>query len=39
VLSADYFDATAVPDEEIKNITSVLTLVGGQTVSGDPNAR
>jgi predicted amidohydrolase YtcJ len=39
VLSADYFDASAVPDEAIKKITSVLTLVGGQTVSGDPNAR
>jgi predicted amidohydrolase YtcJ len=39
VLSADYFDANAVPDDAIKSITSVLTLVGGQTVSGDPNAR
>jgi predicted amidohydrolase YtcJ len=37
VLSADYFDAAAVPDEEIKRITSVLTLVGGQIVHGDPD--
>ena len=37
VLSADYFDARAVPDEDIKRLTSVLTLVGGQIVYGDPN--
>jgi predicted amidohydrolase YtcJ len=38
VLSADYFDAAAVPDEAIKRITSVLTLVGGQIVHGDPDS-
>jgi len=32
VLSADYF---AVPDEAIKDITSVLTVVGGNVVHGD----
>ncbi len=32
VLSADYF---AVPDESIKDITSVLTIVGGNVVHGD----
>jgi predicted amidohydrolase YtcJ len=35
VLSADYFDARAVPDEAIKGVRSVLTLVGGQIVHGD----
>jgi predicted amidohydrolase YtcJ len=35
VLSADYFDARAVSDEAIKNVRSVLTLVGGQIVYGD----
>ncbi|HEX7235693.1 MAG TPA: amidohydrolase family protein [Gammaproteobacteria bacterium] len=35
VLSNDYFDSRAVNDEEIKRITSVLTLVGGQVVYGD----
>ena len=35
VLSADYFDARAVPDEEIKKMRSVLTLVGGEIVHGD----
>jgi hypothetical protein len=34
VLSADYF---SVPDEEIKNLTSVLTIVGGEIVHGDRN--
>jgi hypothetical protein len=38
VLSADYFDADAVPDEDIKAVTSVLTLVGGEIVFGDANA-
>ena len=38
VLSADYFDAGAVPDEAIKSVHSVLTLVGGQIVHGDPDA-
>lgn len=35
VLSADYFDADAVPDEAIKQLRSVLTLVGGEVVYGD----
>ena len=38
VLSADYFDSRAVNDEEIKRITSVLTVVGGQIVYGSPEA-
>jgi predicted amidohydrolase YtcJ len=38
VLSADYFDEQAVPDEGIKRLSSVLTLVGGQIVHGDPDA-
>jgi predicted amidohydrolase YtcJ len=38
VLSADYFDSSAVPDEAIKSITSVLTLVGGQIEHGDSEA-
>jgi predicted amidohydrolase YtcJ len=38
VLSADYFDARAVPDEAIKGIRSVLTLVGGEIVHGDADA-
>jgi predicted amidohydrolase YtcJ len=37
VLSADYFDAGTVSDEDIKRVTSVLTLVGGQIVHGDPD--
>jgi predicted amidohydrolase YtcJ len=32
VLSADYF---SVPDESVKEITSVLTVVGGKVVHGD----
>lgn len=32
LLSADYF---SVPDEDIKDITSVLTVVGGRVVHGD----
>jgi hypothetical protein len=35
VLSSDYFDARAVSDEDIKRLTSVLTLVGGQIVHGN----
>jgi predicted amidohydrolase YtcJ len=35
VLSDDYFDARSVTDEDIKRLTSVLTIVGGQTVYGD----
>jgi predicted amidohydrolase YtcJ len=38
VLSADYFDESAVPDEAIKNVRSLLTLVGGQIVYGDADA-
>jgi predicted amidohydrolase YtcJ len=38
VLSADYFDERAVSDEAIKDIRSVLTLVGGQIVHGDPES-
>jgi hypothetical protein len=38
VLSADYFDARAVPDEAIKDVRSVLTLVGGEVVHGDADA-
>jgi predicted amidohydrolase YtcJ len=34
VLSADYFDARATPDEEIKKIRSVLTVVDGRIVHG-----
>jgi predicted amidohydrolase YtcJ len=32
VLSNDYFDPQKVPDEAIKKLTSVLTVVGGQVV-------
>ena len=38
VLSNDYFDSRAVGDEDIKRLTSVLTLVGGQIVFGNPDA-
>src|SRR5688572_13230092 len=37
VLSDDYFDSRAVNDEDIKRITAVLTLVGGQIVHGNPD--
>lgn len=36
VLGANYFDEGEVPDEDIKRIRSVLTLVGGEVVHGDP---
>jgi predicted amidohydrolase YtcJ len=36
VLSEDYFDSRAVTDEDIKRLTAVLTVVGGQIVYGDP---
>jgi len=36
VLSDDYFDQNAVSDEAIKGISSVLTIVGGEIVHGDP---
>ena len=35
VLSADYFDAAAVPDERIKDLHSVLTVVNGKVVHDD----
>jgi predicted amidohydrolase YtcJ len=35
VLSDDYFDAGAVPDDAIKQIRSLLTVVGGKIVFGD----
>jgi predicted amidohydrolase YtcJ len=35
VLSADVFDANAVPDEAIREIKSVMTIVGGRIVHGD----
>jgi predicted amidohydrolase YtcJ len=38
VLSADYFDATAVSDDAIKKLHAVLTLVGGEVVHGDAGA-
>ncbi|MBN1239488.1 MAG: amidohydrolase family protein [Gammaproteobacteria bacterium] len=34
VLSADYFDEDAVPDEALKRLHSVLTIVGGDIVHG-----
>ena len=37
VLSADVFDPKAVPDEAIRRVHSVLTLVGGKVVHGNPN--
>jgi predicted amidohydrolase YtcJ len=38
VLSADYFDSRAVSDEDLKRLSSVLTVVGGQVVHGNPDA-
>jgi predicted amidohydrolase YtcJ len=38
VLSADYFDARTVSDEDIKRLSSVLTLVGGQIVHSTADA-
>jgi predicted amidohydrolase YtcJ len=35
VLSADYFSNSAVPNEKIKDIHSVLTVVGGKVVHDD----
>ena len=37
VLSGDYFDDDAVSDEAIKDIRSVITIVGGEIVHGGPN--
>jgi predicted amidohydrolase YtcJ len=39
VLSADYFDSRAVPDESIKDLRSVLTVVGGKVMYDDLNGR
>jgi predicted amidohydrolase YtcJ len=36
VLNADVFDPNAVPDEAIRRVHSVLTLLGGKVVHGDP---
>jgi predicted amidohydrolase YtcJ len=38
VLSDDYFDAAKVPDEQIKKIHSVLTVVNGQIVHRESGA-
>ena len=35
VLSADVFDETAVPDEQLRQMTSSLTIVGGKVVYSD----
>ena len=37
VLNADVFDPKAVPDESIRRVHSVLTVLGGKVVHGDPN--
>lgn len=37
VLSSNYFDPGAVPDDKIVDITSVLTIVNGKIVFGDPS--
>ena len=36
VLSGDVFDPKAVPDEAIRRVHSVLTVLGGAVVHGDP---
>ena len=38
VLNADVFDPKAVPDEAIRRVHSMLTIVGGRVVYGDPKA-
>lgn len=35
VLNADVFDSAAVPDEAIRRVHSVLTILGGRVVHGD----
>jgi len=35
VLNADVFDPKAVPDESIRRVHSVLTILGGEIVHGD----
>jgi len=37
VLSADYFDPAAVPDEKIKDVHSKFTMVNGTVVWDDLN--
>ncbi|HZT63859.1 MAG TPA: amidohydrolase family protein [Burkholderiales bacterium] len=39
VLSADYFNQSAVPDESIKDLRSVLTVVGGKVMYDDLDGR
>ena len=39
VLSGDYFDQRAVPDEKLIDLRSVLTVVGGKVVYDDLNGR
>ena len=39
VLSGDYFDKRAVPDEKLIDLRSVLTVVGGKVVYDDLNGR
>ena len=36
VLNADVFDPKAVPDEAIRRVHSVMTILGGRIVHGDP---
>jgi len=38
VLNADVFDAKVVPDEAIRRVHSVLTVLGGKVVFGNPNS-
>jgi predicted amidohydrolase YtcJ len=38
VLNADVFDPKAVPDEAIRRVHSVMTVLGGKVVHGDPTA-
>ena len=39
VLNGDYFDEREVPDEKLKDLHSVLTIVGGRVVYDDLNGR
>ena len=39
VLSDDYFDERAVPDDDVRHITSVLTVVGGWVVHDEGQLR
>jgi predicted amidohydrolase YtcJ len=38
VLNDDVFDPKAVPDEAIRRVHSVLTILGGRVVYGDPQS-